>query len=149
MQTIIRDIRVEAALDRVFDFIVDPHNWPEIWPNIVEVKSVKKSKHTEGFTFSWDYQLADMHYEGKCETIEYIPYERLVIRISKGLDGTLTWTFNSAGQSTHLTMKFDYQTPTSALKQVEEPVLLQENEQGMESALQNLKDRLELQPIHT
>ena len=53
MKTIVRDIRVDAPVERVFDFLLDPNNLPEIWPNIVEVKGVKKSKDNEGFNFNW------------------------------------------------------------------------------------------------
>jgi uncharacterized membrane protein len=148
MKTIIEDIQVEAPLDIVFDFLVDPHNLREIWPNIVEVKSVKKSKSNAGFNFSWTYKMAGVDLEGKCESIEYIPYELLVVKSSKGLDSTITWRFNSTGHTTHVTLTFDYQPPASALKQAEEAVLIQENEHGVETMLQNLKNRLELQPSH-
>jgi uncharacterized membrane protein len=148
MKTIIRDVRVEAPLDIVFDFLVDPHNLPEIWPNIVEVKNVKKAKNNAGFNFSWAYRMADIQLEGKCESIEYAPYESLVTKSSKGLDSTITWRFNSAGQSTHVTLKFEYQPPASVLKQMDEEVLTEENEREVETVLQNLKNRLELQPSH-
>lgn len=148
MKTILRDIRVEAPLDIVFDFLVDPHNLPEIWPNIVEVKNVKKSKNNAGFNFNWAYKMAGIQLEGKCESIEYNPYESLVTKSSKGLDSTTTWRFNAAGQSTHVTLKFEYQPPSSALKQMDEEVLTEENERELEAVLQNLKNRLELQPSH-
>lgn len=41
MKAIVRQIRVDSPVERVFDFLLDPNNLPEIWPNIVEVKSVK------------------------------------------------------------------------------------------------------------
>jgi len=92
-KTIIRDIRVDTPVDRVFDFLVDPNNLPEIWPNIIEVKNVKRSKNNEGFNFSWTYKMSGAQFEGKCETIEYVPYERLILKSNKGLDSTITWRF--------------------------------------------------------
>ena len=44
MKMITRDIQVDTPVDRVFDFLADPNNLPEIWPNIIEVKNVKKTK---------------------------------------------------------------------------------------------------------
>ena len=70
MQTIIRDILVKAPVDRVFDFLVDPNNLPEVWPNIIEVKNVKKSKSNDGFNFNWAYKMSGMRFEGKSETVE-------------------------------------------------------------------------------
>jgi len=148
MQTITRDVRVNAPLERVFNFLVDPHNLSEIWPSIVEVKSVKKAKNNDGFKFNWDYKMAGVEFEGKCETIEHIPNERIVMKSTKGLDSTITWILNPAGQNTQVTLKFDYQIPASVLKEAEEGAVAQQNEREVEAMLQNLKNRLELEPAH-
>ena len=146
MKTIIRDIRIDAPVDRVFDFLVDPHHLPEIWPNIVQVENVKKAKNNDGFNFTWDYKMAGMQFEGKCETIEQIPYERLVVKTNKGLDSTLTWRFQPSAQQTQVSLKFEYQVPTSLLKKTREEIVFQENEHEVDAMLQNLKTRLELEP---
>ena len=148
MKTIIHDLRVDTSVDTVFDFLVDPHHLPEIWPNIIEVKTVKRSKNNEGFNFSWTYKMAGVQFESKCETIEYVPYERLVIKSSKELDSTITWRFQPAGQQTQVSLRFEYQIPASLLKQIKEEVVIQENEHEVEAMLQNLKSRLELQPVY-
>jgi uncharacterized membrane protein len=144
-QTITRNIRVETSVDRVFDFLVDPHNLPEIWPNVIEVKSVKRSKNNEGFNFSWTYKMSGVQLEGKCETIEYVPYERLAIKSSKGLDSTITWRFQPGGHETQLMFKLEYQIPSSLLKKPKEEIVVHENEHEVDAMLQNLKSRLELE----
>ena len=148
MQTITRDVLVIAPLERVFSFLVDPHNLSDIWPSIVEVKSVKKAKNNDGFKFNWDYKMAGVEFEGKCETIEHIPNERIAIKSTKGLDSTITWALNSVGQNTHVRLKFEYQIPASVLKEMEEETIVQENEREVETMLQNLKNKLELEPAH-
>jgi len=148
MKTIARSIQVTAPLDLVFDFLVDPHNLSKIWPSIVEVKSVKKSKHNDGFNFNWDYKMADMHFEGKCETIEYVPNESIAIKSTKGLDSTITWRLNPVGQGTHVALQFEYQIPSSLLKQTDEEIVTKELEHEINTVLQNLKNQLELQPAH-
>jgi uncharacterized membrane protein len=148
MQTITRDIRVSAPFDQVFRFLVDPHKLSEIWPNIVEVKGIKKIKNRDGFRFNWDYKMANVDFEGKCETIEYIPNERIAIKSTKGLDSTITWTVKPVGQDTQVTLKFEYQIPASVLKQMEEQAVVEENERQVDAMLQNLKNTLELEPAH-
>ena len=148
MKTIIRDIRIDAPVDRVFDFLVDPHHLPEIWPNIVQVENVKKAKNNDGFNFTWDYKMAGMQFEGKCETIDQVPYERLVVKTNKGLDSTLTWRFQPSAQQTHVSLKFEYQVPASLLKKTREEIVFQENEHEVDAMLQNLKSRLELEPAY-
>jgi uncharacterized membrane protein len=147
-KTITRDIRVATPVDRVFNFLVDPNNLPEIWPNIIEVKNVKKSKDNAGFNFNWSYKMSGLPFEGKCETIEYNPYERFVVKSNQGLDSTITWRFQPSGQETHVTLKFEYQIPSSLLKRIQEDVVIQENEHEVQALLQNIKSRLELQPVY-
>jgi uncharacterized membrane protein len=148
MKTIVRDIRVDTPVERVFDFLADPNNLPEVWPNIIEVKNVKKSKDHEGFNFNWAYKMSGLPFEGKCETIDYTPYERLVVKSNKALDSTITWRFKPMGRETHVTLKFEYQIPASLLKRMKEEIVIQENEHELEALLQNLKSRLELQPAY-
>ena len=147
-KTIVRDIRVDTPVERVFDFLADPNNLPEVWPNIFEVKNVKKSKDHEGFNFNWAYKMSGLPFEGKCETIEYTPYERLVVKSNKTLDSTITWRFQPMGRETHVTLKFEYQIPSSLLKRIKEEIVIQENEHEVEALLQNIKSRLELQPVY-
>ena len=147
-KTIVRDIRVDTPVERVFDFLLDPNNLPEIWPNIIEVKNVKKSKDTEGFNFNWTYKMSGLPFEGKCETIEYTRYERLVVKSNKVLDSTITWRFQPSGRETHVTLRFEYQIPSSLLKRMKEEIVIQENEHEVDALLQNLKSRLELQPVY-
>ena len=147
-KTIVRDIRVDTPVETVFNFLGDPNNLPEIWPNIIEVKNVKKSKDNPGFNFNWTYKMSGLPFEGKCETIEYMPYDRLAFKTNKGLDSTITWRFQPSGQETHVTLKFEYQIPSSLLKRIQEDVVIQENEHEVAALLQNLKSRLELQPVY-
>ena len=148
MKTIVRNIQVGAPLEVVFDFLADPHNLSKIWPSIVDVKSVKKSKHNQGFNFSWEYKIADLHFEGKCESIEYVPNERIAIKSNKGLDSTITWKLAPASQGTQVTLQFDYQIPSTVLKQLGEESATQELERELDEVIQNLKKNLELQPAH-
>lgn len=147
-KTIVRDIRVDTPVERVFDFLLDPNNLPEVWPNIIEVKNVKKSKDNAGFNFNWTYKMSSLTFEGKCETIEYAPYDHLVIKSNKALDSTITWRFQPMGRETHVTLRFEYQIPSSLLKRTKEEFVIQENEHEVEALLQNLKSRLELQPVY-
>ncbi len=149
MKTILHDVRVDASIDKVFNFLGDPHNLPEIWPNIVEVKNVKKAKDNAGFNFNWDYKMSGMQFEGQCETIEVTPRERLVFKSNTGLDSTITWRLQPAGRETNVTLRFEYQIPASLLKRTKEEIVVRENEHEVEAMLQNLKSRLELETVST
>jgi uncharacterized membrane protein len=148
MKMITRDIQVNAPVDRVFDFLADPNKLPEIWPNVIEVKNVKKTKANDSYTFNWSYKMSGMPFEGKCETLEYVPYERLVFQSIKGLDATIYWRFQPAGAATHLTLRFEYEIPSSLLKRIKDEIVTRANEHEIEAMLQNVKSRLELEPVY-
>jgi uncharacterized membrane protein len=92
--------------------------------------------------------MSGVQFEGKCETIDYVPYERLVFKSNKGLDSTITWRFQPAGQQTQVSLRFEYQIPSSLLKRVKEEIVILENEHEVDAMLQNLRSRLELQPVY-
>jgi uncharacterized membrane protein len=148
MKMITRDIQVNTPVDRVFGFLSDPNNLPEIWPNIIEVKNVKRTKADDSNTFNWMYKMSGMHLEGKCETIENQPNERLAFQSTKGLDATIYWRFQPAGTATQLTVRFEYEIPSPLLKRIKDEIVVRENEHEVEAMLQNVKSRLELEPAY-
>ena len=148
MKMITREIQVNTPVERVFDFLSDPNNLPEIWPNIIEVKNVKKTKANDSNTFNWVYKMSGMHLEGKCETIEYKPYERLAFQSTKGFDASVYWRFQTADSVTHLTLRFEYEIPSPLLKRIKDEIIVRENEHEVEAMLQNVKSRLELEPAY-
>jgi len=44
-----------------------------------------------------------------------------------------------------VTLKFEYQIPSSLLKKVKEEIVIRENEHEVDAMLQNLKSKLELE----
>ena len=148
MKMITRDIQVNTSIDRVFDFLADPNNLPEIWPNVIEVKSVKKTSTNNEYTFNWIYKMSGLPFEGKCETIEYTPNERLAFQCTKGLNAKIFWKFLPAGSGTHLTLRFEYEIPASLLKRIKDEIVARGNEHEVDAMLQNVKSRLELEPAY-
>ena len=148
MNMITRDIQVNTPVDRVFAFLADPNNLPEIWPNVIEVKNVKKAKANNGYTFNWSYKMSGLLFEGKCETLEHIPYERLAFKSSTGLEVTVFWKFQPAAATTHLTLRFEYVIPSSLLKRIKNNIVVHENEHEVDAMLKNIKSRLELEPAY-
>ena len=148
MKMITRDIQVSTPVDRVFDFLADPNNLPEIWPNVIEVKNVKKTKTNNGYTFNWSYKMSGLLFEGKCETVEHTLNTRLTFQSNKGLEATVFWKFQPAATATHLALRFEYDIPSSLLKRIKDDIVVRENEHEVDALLKNIKSRLELEPAY-
>ena len=41
MPNIRKSVRIDAPLDRVFEYLAQPENLLEIWPNMIEVSNVQ------------------------------------------------------------------------------------------------------------
>ncbi len=148
MKMITRDIQVNTPVTKVFDFLADPNNLPEIWPNVIEVKNVKQTKANNNYTFNWIYKMSGMPFEGKCETLEVVPGERFVFQSANVLNATVHWRFQPTGQTTHLTLRFEYEIPSSLLKRIKDEIVTRENEHEVDALIQNVKTRLELEPAY-
>ncbi len=144
MIKIVRKIDIDARLDRVFDFLGDPANLPEIWPNLLEVKNIEPSRSTNGYDYEWAYQIADTRFDGKAEIAEYEQYQRIVVQGSKGFETTSTWKFAPhGGKSTRLTFELEYTIPDPALELKDENEIEAEIEGEVETMLENLKSKVE------
>jgi uncharacterized membrane protein len=139
MATIRRSISISSPVDRVFEFVADPRNLPEIWPSLVEVRNVQS--HPAGASFDWDYKLLGMRIHGHSDPIEKIQNERLVSRSAKGIPNTFRWIYASRDDQTDVTLEVDYEVPV--LGRLAERMVGRVNEREAEILLRNLKRKLE------
>jgi uncharacterized membrane protein len=72
MAKIQKSIQISAPVEKVFDYLLDPDNLPEIWPGLVEVKDIQRTPGGELSSYKWTYKMAGMRFEGTTETTESI-----------------------------------------------------------------------------
>jgi uncharacterized membrane protein len=146
MTIILEDLTINAPVERVFAFVSDPRNLPEIWPNFIEVRNVKKAG-SGGFNYDWAYKMSGMRFEGKAETIGFIQNESLVTKNTKGIESTTTWKLLPERDHTRLSVEIRYTIPTPLVNKLKEQVVIRENEHEARAMVENLKTRLELEPV--
>src|SRR5689334_11937192 len=139
MATIRRAITIRAPVDRIFDYIADPRNLPEIWPSLVEVRNIEP--HPTGNSFDWDYKLLGMLIHGHSDPVELIKNARHVTRAVKGIPNTFRWLYASRGDETEVTLEDDYEVPV--LGRLAEGIAGKLNEREAQTLLTNLKRRME------
>lgn len=139
-----KSITIHAPVEKVFAFLIDPRNLPEIWPSMIEVKHVTPAPKG-GFNFEWVYKMAGLKIEGASETVEYVLNERTVTKGTKGIESTFFWLYKPQTKGTKLTLEIEYTVPLPVLGRLAEAVVLKQNEQEAETVLFNLKSRLELE----
>lgn len=139
MPTIRKSIAIRAPVDRVFEYVGDPTNLPEIWPSLVAVTNVEP--HPAGPSFDWDYKLLGLRVHGHTEPVERIQNARLVTHSVTGIPTTFRWTYGSRGEETEVTLEVDYELPV--LGRFALGIVGRVNEREAYLLLANLKRRME------
>jgi len=134
-------IKINAPVEKVFEFLT-PDVLPEIWPSLVSVENVKELPNG-GHSWDWKYKMAGMNFSGKSENTEVVPNERAVTKSTGGIDSVITWTFQSAGGETNVTVNAEYTVPVPLLGKLAESIIVRQNQKESEMILDNLKTRME------
>lgn len=139
-QTII----VHAPVGPVFDFVADRSHLATIWPSLIELTDLKR-RPTGSCTFSYAYKMAGIRLEGTGEDTEYVAKQRIITKLTGGLDCTITFRFAPVGaQQTKVLFAVAYAVPTALVRKVGEPFVAQLNEHEAELVLRNLKTHFEV-----
>jgi uncharacterized membrane protein len=143
MAKLTRTIAINAPVEKVFAYMNEPINLPEIWPSMVEVKDVKPSP-AGGYNFGWVYKMAGMRFEGASETTESITNQHVVTKSTRGIESTFVWAYEPEDGGTKLTLEVEYSVPIPLLGKLAEAFIVKQNEHEADVMLANLKARMEV-----
>jgi len=152
MHKIAREITVDARMDKVFDFLANPNNLPEVWPNVLDVKNISPSKDKKAngaFDFDWTYSMSEQQLTAKAQTVEFEQYDRVAFKSSKGLESTIAWKLApQGGKGTRLTLEMTYEIPTEVANKADEQRITEVNERHVDAMLENLKAAVEAEAAY-
>jgi uncharacterized membrane protein len=138
-----RSITINAPIKKIFDYISEPTNQPEIWPSLMEIKDVQRLP--DGKTKNrWVYKMAGIRLEGTSEGVESIANQRIVSKTKGGVESTQTWIFQPEAGGTKVTFEVEYTVPIPVLGKLAEAIIVKMNEHEGEVILANLKSRMEI-----
>ena len=142
MINIKRDIEVDAPVERVYEFLSDPTNLPEIWPSMVEVTNVKGTDG--GKEFDWSYKMVGVRFNGHTRMTLDEAGRRIETESEGDITSHFTYTFEDVDGKTRFINEVDYTVPGALLGKLAEPIIRRLNEREAEVFMNNLKDRVEL-----
>ena len=141
MAKLTKSITINAPVEKVFGYVSDSNNLPEIWPSLIEIRDVinlPDGKTTDG----WTYKMAGMHLKGTTES-EYVEKKCIMSKTEGGVKSTLTWTFKPANGSTKTTLEVEYTVPIPVLGKLAEAIVVKLNDHEGDIIMANLKSRME------
>ena len=99
-----QSIHIDAPVTKVFDFFRDPNNWAGEAARGVSFQDVRLTQEGMGTHYTWVVKIAGISLEGFDVFTEFIPNQRITDRSSSSLEGTWTYSFESDGSGTKLTV---------------------------------------------
>ncbi|HEY5670008.1 MAG TPA: SRPBCC family protein [Anaerolineales bacterium] len=135
-------ILINAPVEKVFAFMDDPCNLPEIWPSMIETHA-KGPSSAGGQDFEWEYKMAGLRIKGESEVVERIPNRKMITKSKKGIETTFVWDYVSEAGGTRLTVEAEYNIPVPLVGRLAESVIVKQNEYEANMLLENLKTRME------
>jgi uncharacterized protein YndB with AHSA1/START domain len=88
-----KSIEVDAPVEQVFAYLLDPAHLPEYMTGGGVVKDIQRLPDGR-YTHTEVSKFLGIHSESKCEQVEVVPNERIVERDQgDGMDGTMTLRF--------------------------------------------------------
>ena len=138
-----KTITIDAPIEKVFGYLDEPTNLPEIWPSVVEVKDVQRLPNG-GTSFRDVYKMVGVRFEGTSEDTEYVANQRMVNKTKGGIEGTTIFMFQPEAGGTKVTYEFEGDVPIPVLGKPAEAVIVRQTERETELMLANLKDRMEV-----
>jgi len=144
MMKVHKKATIHAPINKVFAYMTDPRNLPEIWPSMVEVKNVRTNTHG-GYDFDWVYKMGGMHFNGSSDTTEFVINKHHVTKSTKGIESKFTWDYETTRDGTQLTLEVEYNVPVPLIGKIAETILTKQNEHEAEFMLENLKNKMEIE----
>jgi len=142
MERMTKSILINAPVEKVFAYMEDASNLPEIWPSMIEITNIKVDQ--KGFaTYDWTYKMAGVHIKGASKTLEYVPNKRIVVTNEKGVESKFTWDYYPESNGTKLSVEAEYAIPGSVLGKLAKSFIIKQNEREADTLLENLKVRME------
>lgn len=137
-----KSIIIDAPVTKVFEYMKNPSNLPEIWPSMVEVKNVRSN--SKGWNiYEWVYKMGGMTFHGESDTIEYVENAHTTTESTKGIQSHFDFDYKDLNGKTELVVVAQYTIPIPLLKNIAEQIIGKLNEHEAELMLANLKARIE------
>ena len=140
MVTIGEAITVFAPAERVFNYLCEPNNLPEIWPSLIEITDIQ-SLPDGRYSCRWKYKMAGRLFEGTAEYTEMIPNKSIVFEARGGIKAVLTCKLRTRANRTRVTITIEYSIPVPLLGKLAEALVAKMNEQEMVLVMSNLRAR--------
>nr|AEQ20388.1 SRPBCC ligand-binding domain superfamily protein [uncultured bacterium CSL11] len=143
MTKIVKSVYIEAPAEKIYDYLIEPANLPEYWPNVVKVSDVKPLPNG-GYSTSWIYKTGFLKFKGTGVTVDCARNQFIIDHIKGGVDSTQKWTLSPKGHGTVATFEVEYSIPIPVIGGLLGKILEIFSQRDGEKVMALLKSKMEL-----
>lgn len=145
-----KTIKINAPVDKVFNFIIKPESWKEIYPKITEIKEIE-SLPGGGYRYFCKLNMfAGIQCEAETENTNVVANQRLEYKSRCGISGIKNigtydevLSFDSENGTTKLTYHASNEVPVPIIHGLIESFIMKMSERMIDKCLSNLKVKME------
>ncbi len=142
MKKVSKSVSINAPVEKVFAYMEDPSHLPDIWPSILAISNIQEEADGKK-SYDWVYKMGGMKFNGKSETVEFIPNKRIVVNNPKGIKSKFTWDYEQEGSGTRLNFQAEYVIPVPLLGKLAASAVTKHGDEEADQLLANLKAKME------
>lgn len=140
MTKLTHSTRIQAAVEGVFAFLLDPERLAAANPATHELVEAAPPPAEVGSTFTWPYRMMGMPLEATLEYTDITPGRRVVLESSKGF--VFRFSVEPADSGTKLTIDVE-DLPATWVEAAVDSVAMKLTEHDLDTWLANIKTELE------
>ena len=103
MNEIKRSIKVEAPVNKVFEYASNYLNWPEFFEGVSDVKPITETTHSNGAKFVYKVKVLGMNVTVGTEFHQFRENEGWIGKSFKGIQHQTQWIFEKSNGNTEFT----------------------------------------------
>ena len=139
MAEIHKNTTVGEPVEKVFEIVDNPANFPKYVPNVRDVVDVRRSDGRIGDSFRVIYKVLGVTFDETFTVTDYERPNRIKSTFAGGMTGTFAWTFEPQGEGTKINVDVEYQLAGGPLGKAVDTLMLERvNEKTIEDTLKNL-----------
>jgi uncharacterized membrane protein len=145
MTEINRSVKINAPLNKVFDYTSDYRNWSEFFEGVSDVKPITNATRGNNAKFIYKVKMLGMKVSVGTELHDFIENEGWKGKSFKGMEHRTEWIFKKSNGYTEFTYVLNYDFPwyfggNMINKMFAQPEWLR----IIENSLQNVKRKMEV-----
>jgi len=111
MNEIKRSIKIEAPVNKVFEYASNYLKWPEFFEGVSDVKSITETTRGDGSKFIYKVKVLGMNFTVGTEFQEFKEDEGWKGKSFKGIEHRTQWIFKKSNGNTEFTFIQSYKYP--------------------------------------